>query len=316
MRIPWYYTIPASLLVFFTVLYFGARSYDFTENPSENEIEETKEKWHAFHPPLPSRETPLPEKYAPKPPIAATPSPIPPVTEPATPNPQPKPPIAASGLESINTEISPSLSHFSEIQHTELPKLAKLLETNKHTELARLAWERVLESKQASTSQKSDAASSIKKLRSQTALWSPDASSQIPLTVEITVASNLVTLAESIRFNLSANITQFSGGIIKPTITVKGIAAKSGFPPPPSSLTIKGKSGKTTTMRFTSPSATKDSLSTQFYFAIYNSIRNNAKKQGALNPPVEIPSTTSPKQALANYVSRLTWRTFARSLTQ
>lgn len=299
MRIPWYIYAPLSLLVTIGTLYLCIRDKDNVTPPSAEATAESIRIWRENNPSIKNTQLsdnpPTPPKPQTKPEPKTEPEPEKPTPIPApklNPRSTPSPVIAIP-------ETSPSLSSLAQLNLTtqQLTTYAEIMLKNSKPQLARIAYERIIDSAKDSTeNDRQAAASSIAKLLNKTPLWNPDPSIRKKLTINLTLSSPHTENSKELITQLQTLIFDSSDGTINPTI--KLTSSNDDY----SSLDL----GNGTPIVKFKP-ANKTTLIAQIHTALYYSIstKNNQSQKLTSIPP--IPTHISPKQALQTYITRLAW---------
>ncbi|MFC4991226.1 hypothetical protein [Rubritalea tangerina] len=303
MRIHWSISSILAICVFGSVLWFGAKNHDFTTPPTESEITHSLDNWKKKHPSLPPRKHPIP------PPKEISPK------TPSTPTPKKPPRIPLGDLDT-----RPSLDHFH--QHRDFSaqsftQLAIELESRGKIEHALLAWERVIDTTDATASESKKARQAIASLHSALPIWNADSTTNFDTVFHIHTPEPLKAEASALISQLTEEIKNSSSFLIAPQVLIKTSPQRDGFPPPPLRiwLSATGDSPKETpqlTIRLTEGDAP---LSEQLYMAIYRSIAGQLQQDGTLMPPASISTEDSPQTALTTYLTRLHWKRLVETLT-
>ncbi|MFT5905532.1 MAG: hypothetical protein ACI9E1_001130 [Cryomorphaceae bacterium] len=303
MRTSWYIYAPLSLLVTFLTLYLCIKDTNTVTPPSPEVTAESLKTWREDNPSI--RNTKLSDipPVTPKPkPETKTKTKTKTKTEPAKPAPRPLPPTPPKPKPApvVKTPLtSPALSSLAQqnLTTTQLTTYAAHMLKNSNPQLARIAYERVIDhAKDASDQDRELAASAISNLISLTPLWNPDPSVRRKFTLSITVNKKYQPSAETLIPQLEKLIFDASDGMLNPSIKLTSSDA------PLSSLSI---GNKTSPVRFTINN--DPATSQKIHAAFYNAIRNKNNKSQKLTSIPALPTHISSKQALQTYITRLAW---------
>lgn len=304
MRIPWYFATPLALAVFCTVLWLGARNKDFVTPPSDHEISDSLRQWKAKHPTLPPRERSLP--------IAP---PVEEATAPATP-----PPTIPHG----NLVHQPALDHYSEhldFSTASYIQLATQLQHKGADAHALLAWERAIDTTDATSAQTAQAHAAIHQLRQSLPAWNIDSSQNFDMVLNIHTPESWKAPVSGLLGELSEDIALASSLIVAPQVLIKTIQQRDGFPPPPVRIWLSstGEAAKTTPLFTFHPKAedsvTAQSIKEQLYIAIFRTISAQLDSIDGIMPPAPITPLDSSSTALTTHITRLHWKKLTDSLT-
>jgi hypothetical protein len=303
MRIPWYIYSPLCLIITFGTLFLYSKDTDVVTPPSKEVILVSLQKWKENNPSL--KRTQLPDfnpttDHDPKPETNSEPVLYPTATpkEKPTTKPTNKPKTEPKIITKITIpETSPSLESLVQLNLTtqQLTSYAELTLKNNKPQLARIAYERIIDSsKDATDEDKKSAAQSIGELLDKTPLWNPDLSTRKELTLNLTL--NSIYDSKAIISELETLIFESSDGTINPAIKLTPSTEEY------SSLDL----GNGTPIVKFKPENQPDLLS-KIHTALYYSIRtkNNQSQKLTSTPP--IPTHISPKKALQTYITRLAW---------
>ena len=303
MRIPWYFAALLSLAVFCTVLWLGARKKDFITAPSDQEVSESLRQWKIKHPALPPRERALP------------------IAEPvkAGASAEPTPAIPHGNL--IN---QPALDHYSE--HRDLAtsasyiQLATQLQSKGANTHALLAWERAIDTTDATPQQTAQTHTAILQLRKSLPAWNVDSSQNFDMVLNIHTPESWKAPVSGLLGELSGDIASAASLIVAPQVLIKGIKQRDGFPPPPVRIWLSstGKEGKMTPLFTFHPkaedTATAQSIKEQLYMAIFRTISAQLDSVEGIMPPAAITPQDSSSVALTTHLTRLHWKKLTNSL--
>ena len=298
MRIPWYIYAPLSLLVTFLTLYICVRNVDTVTPPSPEAIQESLNEWREENPSI--RDTklsdtpsshPISAEVKPKP-I----TPIPPKPKPASqpePKPQPQPVVKIPA-------ISPALHSLVKQNLTtkQLSSYANHMLKNNKPQLARLAYERIIDcARDANSSDREQAATAISKLISKTPLWNPDPSTRKKLTLSLTINDAYTADIKPLLEQLQQTIFNASDGTV--TASIKLTPSSSSVPLCELSI------GNHPPIRFSIKN--QQDINSKIHQALYFAVRNRNNESQKLTSTPNIPKHISPKQAVQTYLTRLAW---------
>jgi hypothetical protein len=290
MRIPWYIYTPLCLIVTLLTLYFFTKDKDLVSPPGQEVIDESISQWREDNPSI--RNTKL--------------SDIP--TEPAKPEPTIEPKLKPEPQTPVEPEpepiveipsISPALNFLVQENFTsaQLIALAEHLQSKGELQLARIAYERVIDcASDASEDDRTLAATAISKLISETLLWNPDPSLRKKFTINIQVNNAYLSYAKTLIPKLEEVVFDASDGMLSPSIKLTSTDA------PLSSLNIGDEDSA---VRFTIKNQTVVSL--KIHAALYNAIRNTNNESQKLTSIPPLPEHISPQQAVQTFITRLAW---------
>ena len=299
MRIPWYISTALCILVTLLTLYLCTKNHDITAPPTPEETVKALSKWRADNPAI--RDTKLsvstlkPESEKSSKQAAGQN-----VTEQhqETPEPEIQPLIPRAQPILDIPLVSPSLDFLTDqsLSTYELNFYAEENLNKGNFQLARLAYERIIDfAKDSTAEEQKKAASAILSLKPKTPLWNPDPTTRIKLS--LTLNTTNISSAESTKLinNLKQLIIDSSDGTLIPFIKL----TKSTTPL--SSLKLAGARPITFTI-------TDDSdLKAKITRALYNIVRNkNIQEQRHTTTPL-LPTNIPPQQALESYITRLSW---------
>lgn len=302
MRSPWYFVIPLSLAVFCTALWLGARKKDFTTTPSHLEISQSLLLWKTKHPSLPPREHALPSREI----------------ELETLKSQPIPSIPHGDLST-----RPALDHFSQhraFNAASFIQLAQQLQNKGADAHALLAWERAIDTADATPAQTTLAHKAILPLRMSLPAWNVDSAQNFDLVINIHTPESWKAPVSGLLDELSNDIAEASSLIIAPQVLIKTIPQRKGFPPPPVRLWLSstGTEAKQTPLFTFHPKAdviaTTESIKEQLYIAIFHTISAQMDSVAGIMPPATILPQDSSSTALTTHLTRLHWQKLTDSL--
>lgn len=225
------------------------------------------------------------------------------------------PPAFHQLMESTDAGTTPSLEQFHGVseQAQHYTHLAQVLYERKNPILAQLAWERAIDSCDASTDDLQESYEFIAELRRHAPLWQPDASLRTIVNIHLSVSSTMSAKAQKLRKTLQATLFSASSGLIAANIHIQTLPPRDGLPPLPCSVSLSGASqAKTRPVTFIPKSP--DELEQQIYFAIYHSIVNRLREKTDLTTPPVISDISTARDALFVCITRLSYRTAAQSL--
>lgn len=306
MRIPWYIYTPLTLIVTYVTLYLCIKDNDINTPPSPEATAQSLHSWKENNPSLRNIDlNTAPTKQADNSPKQANTKTTPehhPENKPqitTTTTPQASPQTSTKTLET-----SPSLDSLIDLNltTTQLTTYAvNMLKLNK-PQLARIAYERVIDSaKDATTDDRKSAATNISTLKNKTPLWNPDPSTRKKLTITITLDPAFTTESKPIISELQQLIFDSADGTITPTI--KLTTSKDAH----SSLNLGDGSP---IVKFKPEN--KADLLAKIHTAIYYSISTKNNQSQKITTIPSIPMDISPKQSLQTYITRLAWSNAAQ----
>ncbi|MGJ8656490.1 MAG: hypothetical protein ACSHX6_08560 [Akkermansiaceae bacterium] len=295
MRFPWYIYAPLSLLVTFLTLYLCVKDHDIVTPPTPQETAESLRIWREDNPTI--RNTKLTDIPPATPKSQPKPKPATPKTTPK-PTPEPKPKPKSKPIVKI-PETSPALNSLVRLNLTtqQLTAYAENMLKNNKPQLARIAYERIIDcAKDATANNRKSAATAIAKLLDKTPLWTPDPSARKKLTLNLTLNSTFSKESADTITQLETLIFDSSDGTLEPNIKLTSSTA------PLSSLNL-GEGTLLVTFNIKNSSE----LNPKILSALYYSIRNKNNQSQKLTSIPEIPTHIPPKQALQTYITRLAW---------
>lgn len=302
MRIPWYFVAPLTLAVFCTVLWLGARNKDFITEPSPEELTESLSYWKRKHPSLPPREHPL--TVAEEIDTMSTNIPT---------------PIIPAGDISTSPEVD-HFTQYSQWSSASFIQLAQQLENDGHLTHALLAWERAIDTADATAAQTETTHKAILKLRQTLPPWNADSSQNFDLVLNIHTPLSWKASVSGLLGELSNDIADASSLIIAPQVLIKTIKQRDGFPAPPVRIWLSstGSEPKQTPFYSFHPKTTDSSntelIKEQLYMAIFRTISAQMDSENGIMPPTAILPQDSSSTALTTHLTRLHWKKLTEAL--
>ena len=303
MRIPYYITIPSSILVVLIVLWISTRHIDFLTPPSDVKLEEIRKRTIATLP-ISRAE---PEIIA-----AATPT-VPNIDQSAS-----DPSVVFQGAMSIG-DLSPpkNLDTYSELAPDGAAKLLRLaIELEKQNALQRslLAYERVLDLSQATPQQIYFALQNIRRISPTLPAWNQNPKVAHPIVIHIGTGQKFAKILPDIMENITQEIQRSSSGLIQCSVELNiGESIRVSDAPTPVALWLTSgdkRNPSTEALSFTSNNPVtlrKDLLKT-----IFNLIRGQLAKSTSYNPAPE--AVDDAQIALSSNITRLLWNEFGKTL--
>lgn len=303
MRIHWSICLFLAATIFVSLLWFGAKNQDFTIKPSEQAITNAVNDWKKKHPSLPPRQRALPTPQLVK--IKKTTvKPTPPII----------PEIPAGNLDTI-----PQLEHFREHRNfatASFIQLAIELERKGKLSHALLAWERAIDSTDATPKQAQQARKAIIALRKTQPIWNIDSEDNFDTIIHIHIPIEHKAATSALLGQLSEDLKEASSYQIAPQVLIKTTPQRDGFPTPPIRIWLSStaKDAKETPQLTLRLSEEEAPLEDQLYMAIYRSISGQLKQNTKFMPPAAISTTDSPRDSLTTHLTRLHWKALKEAL--
>lgn len=195
-------------------------------------------------------------------------------------------------------EISPALSSMSQLDlsKTQLTAYAEQMLKSNKPQLARLAYERIIDSaKDANENDRRLAASAIYKLSSKTPLWNPDPSTRKKIILRLNIDQKYIPSLKPEIEQLQKMIFNASDG----TVTASAKITPSSTPL--SELSI----GNHPPVRFSVKN--QEEVTTKIHQALYYALRNRNNETQKLISIPSLPKDITPEQALRTYITRIAW---------
>ncbi len=313
MRIPWSIVFISSIFVFGVCLYLGVKNKSFTQQPTPKELSQAVIDWQRSHPKLPERQTPLPAPSSTEEHIEVG------HLEPSSKAlDQTSPTNTSPKLATGDIITRPSLDHFARLDysHQQLYPLAQQLQQDGHTTHALLAWERLLDTFPYDEALHQAALKEITLLRKVNPPWNLDPSAALPITLHFTVPVSHIEACSPVFQLFSAAIEDASGYTVKATIRLIKVTQRKDLPLPPISMWCSAGDHETPHLSFQILKTEPKQLAQQAQRNLYQIIQQYIDQHTALVTPIKLSPEEDPAIALRTKLTRLSWRTFAQSLTQ
>ena len=303
MRIPYYITIPSSLLVVLIVWWASTRDIDFLTPPSDVKLEEIRKRTIAS---LPISKT-EPEIIA-----VATPT-LTNLAQSAN-----DPSVVYQNTMSIG-DLSPpkKLDTYSELAPDGAAKLLRLaIELEKQNALERslLAYERVLDLSQATPQQIYLALQNIRRISPTLPAWNQNPKVAYPIVIHIGTGQRFAKILPDIMENITQEVERSSSGLIQCSVELNiGESIRVNDAPTPVALWLTSgdkKNPSTDALSFTSNNP--DTLREELLKTIFNLIRGQLAKSTSYNPAPEV--VEDAEIALSSNITRLLWNEFGKTL--
>lgn len=208
MVISKFISIPLLILVPLIILFFESRDKDFTVPPSDEEVAQKVENWKATRPSLNEKNSgSLVNKKKTK----------------GSDEPMEKRPAKAvilkDAIKGIDLNISPGLNHLQGMKTQRLQGIVAQLDSDLYPELVYLANERILDSAPDSTADDRHAAGEYLR-KNPRPLWNPEASTRVPVKVNLNVEEIHYEKTKVFSPKLEAAIFYGSGGTVEAIVIV------------------------------------------------------------------------------------------------
>lgn len=313
MRIPVPIAIASCFLATGATWYFSTRHADFTTPPSESEKSLVEQQWKQEH------TTPLartPTRTDP-PQVAAN---APQLIKPKR-SKQSLPQLLPTG----NLELSPKLTEYGTLgdQGAEaMIHLASTLEQRNARQHALLAWERVIDSTQATPEQIDQASQAIQRLSAELTPWNPDPTAAITITLHVGATLKSKTELVAALKSTAETIEQASGYVLQvKTLTAMGRGKPLERPRVPIAIWASRSgsksgeaNGETPPLSFMATPDQEQELTKQCQSAVYKLVRSHLAETTAFSPLPEMTESDQADHLLRHRITRLMWREFANSL--
>lgn len=315
MRVPFFISIPACILVGLLVFWLGSRDKDFMTPPTPERLTAISEEWETSQPNIPP----------PKPvdanlladPTSATPKQV----------------DEAPSLEPVKTlppgdfSQAPSLAEYGAYGDKgadELIKLATFLETEAQYQRALLAWERVLDTCTPNSEQRELTVRSIQRLRKALPPWNPDPLADIQVTLHAGATLKNQKVLTSAMESVAGLITEASNHVLKVDTKISfGKASSIKTPRVPVAVWFSRPTGRandstpeTSPISFMIDPEQPQALNYQIAAAVYALLKTNLAEETSFAPLPEYPAEVQPNELLKYHVTRLMWREFVKSIKE
>jgi hypothetical protein len=303
MRIPFYITIPSSLLIVLIVWWINTRHIDFLTPPSEAKLEEIRKRTIAS---LPISRT--------RPNTVAVITPKPNNIEQSANDPS----VVYPGIVDIG-DLSPpkSLDTYSERAPDGAGKLLKLaaeLEKLNSLQRALLAYERVLDLSQGNPRQIYLTLHAIRRIRPSLPAWNENAKASHPIVIHIGTGQRFAKELPEIMESITQELHLASSGLIQFSTKINiGESISTNDAPTPVAIWITGgdkSSPSTDALSFASDNP--ETLRKDLLKIIFNLIRGQLSNSTSYNPAPEVIDNV--QIALASNFTRLLWNEFGKNL--
>ncbi|MFY7817647.1 MAG: hypothetical protein ACOVRB_04700 [Akkermansiaceae bacterium] len=308
MRIPWYACLPLILLTVGLVWWQGSQDREFVTPPSDDAIaqikEQTKNEIHVVDsilPPEPDRAIRVKPKKL-----------VVPEAE--------KDAIALLKPEEIgHPSITPGIDCYRTLAGRGavlLSDLANQLESRGETQRALLAWERIIDSSAADSSQLDTARKAVQRLRTQVTPWNVDPTSSVSVVLHANCDRERGKSIESILREVVTLFNQAGSGLFELKLKVQTISKPAkGAPPLPVALWFSSATSATSGSKAVSIPLATDSpeeQKKQLLVATCKLLREGARGIPGLKPLAE-PSSQDPLDFLETAVTRRTWEMWSQT---
>lgn len=270
-------------------------SYDFLTPPNEKKLSQVRATWQKHIPHIPPPRVSIPKK-------------------PTTPK-APKAPHFDLG----DLLAAPSLSTYDNYMQRPdiLEKIAPILEKKGEKQRALLAWERLVESPQASAQQYQQSKENIQRLKTSLPPWNPDPLAAIPLSLHIGATPPDKALLLQALKDVAHLVESSSGYTIRLTTSLHIGKGKTPLHlnKTPMAIWIKGKKEETLPLSFMVNPYDSEALKEGFLRAVFMLLISDMKMRHIPFLPT-VPDKKSPVQkALFSCISRHQWELFAKHLS-
>ena len=202
---------------------------------------------------------------------------------------------------------------------TVMSNLAMQLEARGQTQRALLAWERVIDSTDADTSQQEVARKAIQRLRAETPLWNVDPSASTIIQLHVSCDRERGKTLESTLLEIIALWNQACSGLVELQLkTHSGPKAASGSPPQPVALWFTGVTTDAMAPKTLSVPLTNAPVEQQkqlLLTASYKLLKEGLKGRKDLRPLAD-PQGHDPAFLLGTAVTRRAWDLWAQHFSQ
>ncbi len=305
MRVPWFVVIPAALLVVAVVWWRGTAGMDFLTPPSGEELTAIRQRVEAS---MPQPDRPRDAISVPGAPLAS-PAPVRrPVEAP------PKPVIDPADLES--PLVLPAYAGLGQKGAAYLAALAAALETAGEFQRALLAWERVLDTTEATPEELAAAASATRRLRPGLPRWNDDPEAVIPVVLHAGTASSQAAELEPAMLEVARMLADASSGILQLSHKVTaGQRNAEAAAPAPVAIRLAGAgdaapSTEVLSFRVGEP----DALVEQLAGSVFQLVRNYLERSGKFTTPPPLAAGESAAEAMEFRISRWVWYDLGHAL--
>lgn len=193
--------------------------------------------------------------------------------------------------------------------------LATQLEARGEIQRALLAWERIVDSTDADSSQLEAARKAIHRLRGETPLWNVDPTSGVAVLLNVSCDRERGKALEPTIQQAVALMNQSASGLINLQLKLQiGPKARAGAPPQPVALWFSGTMNdavmsKTVSIPLTDVSA--EMQQRQILSSVYKLLRESMQGRKDLRPLLD-PQGQDPAVLLENAVTRRAWELWAQ----
>ena len=296
VRVPIYWVIILCLLAVAIPAWLGTRGADFLTPPAEGELQAIRTKTETTLPRLATQA----DAISPHGRGANIISDAPPV--------QLGDPTMPPALDEYADRAPRGASHLIEI--------ANRLEDENHDARALLAWERVIDSAEATPTEIRAAIEAVARLRATLPPWNQSPGGALPVMIQAGTGKKSAEALEPVLLQAAAGLQRASSGILSVSVKVNAgpdIDIDEG--PVPVAIWITGPEGSahsTDVRSFTV--ATPESLEHDTHRTLHLLVQGHLRNAPQIKRPPPPPDDGDPRSALDTHITRLQWHTFGRLL--
>jgi hypothetical protein len=305
MRVPLLIVIPAALLVAAIVWWSGTAGMDFLTPPSGEELTAIRQRVEAS---MPQPDRPRDAISVPSAPLA---SPVPVRRPPQAPA---KPVADPADLQS--PLVLPAYADLGPKGAAYLAAVAAALESGGEFQRALLAWERVLDTAEATPEELAAAVSATRRLRPGLPPWNDDPEAVIRVVLHAGTASSQAAELEPAMLEVAQMLADASSGILqlshKVTAGQRNVGAAA---PAPVAIRLAGAgdaapSTEVLSFRVGDP----DDLVAQLAGSVFLLVRNYVERSGKFTTPPPLAAGESAAEAMEFRISRWVWHDLGHAL--
>lgn len=201
---------------------------------------------------------------------------------------------------------------------TLLADLATQLETRGDMQRALLAWERVVDSAEADSSQLDTASDAIQRLRGRVPLWNVDPTTTTTILLNARCHPEHKQALEPIFLEIISVLNKSNCGLIDFQVKLQsGPKPVKGLPPQPVALWFSGAAGDSAiskTISIPLASSSTEQQKNQLLLALYKLLRDSFRDHATLRP-LRDPMGHDPAILLETAITRRTWEVWAQTFT-